>query len=89
MTVNLTLTLPDVVEGLFKSQPDQVTAAIERAVRKALSRQLDVKAVIAFDDKPATDRESEALEAYRQELQENGRPDMSREAWIANYLETH
>lgn len=35
------------------------------------------------------DREAEALEAYRQELAENGRPDMSREAWIANYLETH
>lgn len=175
MTVNLTLTLPDAVEGLFKSQPEQISEAIERAVRKALSRQLEVKAVIEGvispsladaligkklysedtwgnsmsitveevegddnyiiakgtnpwggkngiyieaerilellakgstnttkevdgctvkttyslkNDEP-TDREAEALEAYRQELAENGRPDMSREAWIANYLETH
>ena len=89
MTVNLTLTLPDVVEGLFKSQPEQIIEAIERAVRKALSRHLEVKAVIAFNDEPTDPREAEALEAYRQELAENGRPDMSREAWIANYLETH
>lgn len=45
--------------------------------------------IITELNKSQEDREAEALEAYRQELAENGRPDMSREAWIANYLETH
>lgn len=33
--------------------------------------------------------EIEALEAYRRDLNEYGRLDMSREAYIANYIETH
>ncbi len=33
--------------------------------------------------------EVEALAAYRRDLNEYGRLDMSREAYIANYIETH
>lgn len=63
---------------------------LDYGVRPAELKAMTFRAVVnPFAFHIARDREAEALEAYRQELAENGRPDMSREAWIANYLETH
>ena len=55
MKVRITLSMPYALEALLRSKPDEVCAAIERSVAKALARQMNVNARIDFDDREATE----------------------------------
>lgn len=62
MKVRITLSMPDALEALLRSNPDEVCAAIERSVAKALARQMNVNARIDFDEREAADDTPESPE---------------------------
>lgn len=49
MQIRLKLILPDALEALAKSKPDDIASAIEKAVTKTLQREVRVSARIAYE----------------------------------------